>query len=226
MRTIPALALGLWLLCTLTARAADWTVLFDGKPTEQLRGYKQKTFPTNNWVIDGDALKTVPGKAVDLVTVEKYKDFELEVEWKVQVGGNSGIIYNVVEGSGPDYGATYMTGPEMQVLDDAKHPDGKNPKTSAGALYAMKAPGADRKVNPPGEWNKAKLVIKNNQVEHWLNGVKIVEYTWGSDEMKGWIAKSKFKDMPLFAKSMDGGLIAFQHHGEEAWYRNIRIRRL
>lgn len=214
----------LFLVCATSAQ--EWTVLFDGKPTDKLRGYKQKSFPTNNWVIDGDALKTVPGRAVDLVTTESYKDFELETEWKVQAGGNSGIIYNVVEGSGSGYGATYMTGPEMQVLDDAKHPDGKNPKTSAGSLYAMKAPSAERKVNPAGEWNKAKLIIKNNQVEHWLNGAKIVEYQWGSDEMKGWIAKSKFKDMPHFAKSMSGGLIAFQHHGEEAWYRNIRIRRL
>jgi len=208
---------------TLSATAADWIVLFDGKPTDKLRGYKQKSFPTNYWVIDGDALKTIPGKAVDLVTTDKYKDYELEFEWKVAPGGNSGVIYNVVEGPG----ATYMTGPEFQVLDDDQHPDGKNPKTSAGALYAMKAPDTSvKKLKPVGEWNTSKLLIKNNHVEHWVNGVKVVEYQWGSDEMKDWIAKSKFKDMPLFAKSMEGGLIAFQHHGQEAWYRNLRIRPL
>ncbi len=210
------------LTLALSASAQEWTTLFDGKPTDKLRGYKSKVFPTNQWIIDGDALKTVPGKAIDLVTTEKYKDYELELEWKVPPGGNSGVIYHVVEGPA----ATYMTGPEMQVLDDDKHPDGKNPKTSTGSLYAMVAPNAQKKLNPVGEWNKSKLVIKNNHVEHWLNGVKVVEYEWGSDLMKEWISKSKFKDMPQFAKSMDGGHIAFQHHGEVVWYRNIRIRKL
>ncbi|MDX1953841.1 MAG: DUF1080 domain-containing protein [Verrucomicrobiota bacterium] len=202
--------------------AGEWIVLFDGKPTDKLRGYKQTGFPKENWVIDGDALKTVPGKAVDLVTVEKFQNYELELEWKVQPAGNSGVIYNVVEGPG----ATYMTGPEMQVLDDDKHPDGKNPKTSSGSLYAMVAPNGEKSLKPVGQWNSAKLLIKDNHVEHWLNGKKVVEYKWGSDEMKEWIKNSKFKDMTDFAKSTNGGHIAFQHHGEEVWYRNIRIRKL
>jgi hypothetical protein len=199
----------------------QWSVLFNGKPSNQLRGYKMSGFPTNNWVIDGDALKTVPGKAVDLITLQKYKDFELVLEWKVNPGGNSGVIYRVAETDGP----TYSTGPEMQVLDDQRHPDGKNPKTSAGALYALIAPSSDKKVNPAGEWNQAKLVIRNNHVEHWLNGIKIVEYEWASPEVKELIKKSKFKDMPGFMTQSEG-YVALQHHGEEAWYRNIRIRKL
>lgn len=204
-----------------SSTSGKWTTLFSGKPTDKLRGYKMAGFPTNNWVIDGDALKTVPGKAVDLITTEKYKDFELELEWKVQPGGNSGVIYRVAETNGP----TYITGPEMQVLDDARHPDGKNPKTSAGSLYAMISPNANKKVNPAGEWNKAKLIMKNNHVEHWLNGVKVVEYEWASPQVKELVKVSKFKDMPLFM-SQSEGYVALQHHGEEAWYRNVRIRRL
>ena len=198
-----------------------WITLFNGKGTEQLRGYKMDSFPSDSWVIDGDALKTVPGKAVDLISMDKYDNFELEVEWKVKPGGNSGIIYRVAETNGP----SYSTGPEMQALDDQRHPDGKNPKTSAGALYALIAPSPDKKVNPAGEWNSAKLVVKNNHVEHWLNGIRIVQYEWASPEVKELIKKSKFKDMPGFM-TQSTGHIALQHHGEEAWFRNVRIRRL
>ena len=100
------------------------------------------------------------------------------------------------------------------------------PKTTAGALYALIAPSANKKLKPVGDWNQARLVIKNKHVEHWLNGVKIVEYEWGSGELKALIAKSKFKDMPLFAKSNEGGHVALQHHGQEVWYRNLKIRKL
>jgi hypothetical protein len=200
---------------------SPWTTLFQGKPTGKLRGYNLANFPTNQWVIDGDALKTVPGNPIDLVTVEKYRDFELELEWKVKPGGNSGVIYRVAETNGP----TYITGPEMQVLDDQRHPDGKNPKTSAGALYALIAPVGNKHVNPAGEWNKARLVIKNNLVQHWLNGIKVVEYEWASPQVKELIKQSKFKDMPAFMSQPEGH-VALQHHGEEAWYRNVRIRRL
>jgi len=216
------ITLVLALLCTLfSLQAQEWTILFDGNPTDQLRGYKQKIFPTNNWVIDGDALKTVPGRALDLITKDKYENFELEAEWKVKEGGNSGIIYRTVETNGP----TWYTGPEMQLLDDQHHPDGKNPKTSAGALYALIAPNANKKVNPAGEWNKSKLVVNNGHVEHWLNDIKVVEYTWDSPEIRELIQKSKFKGLPGFMKQSSGH-IAFQHHGEEAWFRNLLIRRL
>lgn len=212
-----------WLALTSAASAQEWTVLFDGKSTDQLRGYKMEGFPDKGWKVEAGALKTiVGGKEVDLITKDKFQNFEFEVEWKTSPGGNSGIIYNVLE----EPSQSYETGPEMQVLDDDKHPDGKTPKTSAGALYALIAPSAEKKLKPVGEWNQARLVIKNKHVEHWLNGVKIVEYEWGSDELKALIAKSKFKDMPLFAKSTVGGHIALQHHGQEVWYRNLKIRKL
>lgn len=201
---------------------SKWIVLFDGGSTEALRGYKQEVFPTSAWTIDGGALKTVQNvPRVDLITRDKFKDFELELEWKVSPAGNSGVIYGVQETDGP----TYSTGPEMQVLDDSKHRDGGNPLTSSGSLYALIAPNASKQLKPVGEFNRAKLVAKNGHVEHWLNGSKVVEYDWNSPEVKKLIEGSKFKTMPRFMENLDGH-IAFQHHGEEVWFRNIRIRRL
>jgi hypothetical protein len=112
----------------------------------------------------------------------------------------------------------------MQVLDDSKHRDGQNSLTSAGSLYALIAP-QNKKLLPVGGWNKARLVIRDGHVEHYLNGAKLLEYDLGSDSLKALIAGSKFKDMPRFAQNREGH-IALQHHGEEVWYRNIRVRRL
>ena len=205
----------------VAAPAADWIVLFDGKPTDKLRGYKMKEFPSEQWVIENGALKTVPGKAVDLVTVDQFEDFELEFEWKVAPGGNSGVMYRVAEtGSAP-----YQTGPEYQVLDDDKHPDGRNPKTSAGSLYALIAPSKKTILKPVGEFNSSRIVFKKNKVEHWLNGAKTVEYEWGSEEVKGLITTSKFASMKEFMTRKEGH-VDFQHHGQEVWFRNMRIRRL
>jgi hypothetical protein len=120
-------------------------------------------------------------------------------------------------------GAPYETGPEYQVLDDAKHGDGKNPKTSAAALYALIACNAEKALNPVGEWNKARIVIKGNKAEHWLNKKKVVEYQWGGSETQALIAGSKFKDMPGFAKNASGH-ICLQDHGDDVWFRNIKIR--
>lgn len=215
------------LLGAFTATAAEeWTVLFDGKNSNGLRAYKREDFPAKGWILDNGALKTVPkeqgGEVVDLVTKDKFKDFELELEWKVAPGGNSGVMYRVNE---EEKGPAWFTGPEMQILDDDKHPDGKNPKTSAGALYALIAPNAKKKLKAVGEFNSARVVFKNNHVEHWLNGEKIVEFTWGSDAVKALAAESKFKDKPKFMGESEGRVV-FQHHGQEFWIRNIRIRRL
>ena len=221
------------LLLTLTARAETklnelteqekkdgWKLLFDGKDTSQWRSYKGTAFPTKGWeVVDGTLHKIAKAGGGDIVTVEQYDNFELSIEWKVAPGANSGIIYRVTE----DQGAPYMTGPEMQVLDDEKHGDGKNPKTSAGALYALIPCSAGKKLKPVGEFNEARLKIDGNKVEHWLNGVKVVEYEWGSDEIKKLIAGSKFAKMPKFMTNAKGH-IDLQDHGDDVWYRNIKIR--
>lgn len=217
-----AVTASLALAATAAAADKDWIVLFDGKVTDKLRGFKQEGFPDKMWVVDGDALKTVPGRGVDLITKDKFKDFELELEWKVAPGGNSGVMYRVNESVG---GASWHTGPEMQILDDAGHGDGKNPKTSAGSLYALIAPNDRKRTRPVGEFNSAKIVFKDNQVQHWLNGEKIVEFKWGSADLQELIAKSKFAGMPRFMKEEEGA-ITFQHHGQEFWLRKVRVRRL
>ena len=198
---------------------SEWTVLFDGKTVKGLRGYKQSGFPDSWEVVDG-TLKTVPGHGVDLISEEVYKNFELELEWKVPKGGNSGIFYFATE----EGNYIWQSAPEMQVVDDEKHTDGKNTLTSAGALYAMIAPSANV-VKPVGEFNQVRIKVKNNHVEHWLNGTKIVEYVYGSDMMWDLVEKSKFNKMPLFAKASEGHIGLQGDHGL-IWYKNIRIRRL
>jgi hypothetical protein len=213
-------------LAPAAAKPGDWQVLFDGKETKGLRAFKGEGFPSKGWILDNGALKTVPkdagGQVTDLITVEKFKDFELELEWKVAPGGNSGVMYRVNEA---EKGPAWFTGPEMQILDDDKHGDGKNPLTSAGALYGLIAPNTQKKLKPVGEFNTAKIVFKDNHVEHWLNGAKIVEYTWGSDAVKALAAKSKFADKPRFMAEPEGSIV-FQHHGQEFWIRDIRVRKL
>ncbi len=203
------------------APAADpaWRVLFDGSSTDAWRGYRRDSFPTGGWVVEKGALKTVVGgDRCDIVTRERFRDFELELEWRVSPGGNSGVFYDVAESASE----TWHTGPEMQLLDDEGHRDGQNPKTSAGSLYALVAP-AGHTLKPVGGYNQARLVKKGGHVEHWLNGTRVLEYELGSPALAMLIAESKFTDMPRFAQEGEGH-IALQHHGEEVWFRSVRIR--
>lgn len=200
----------------------EWEVLFDGKSVESFRGYKHQDFPNESWKVENGVLKTNPkGKPIDLVTKKKYDNFELRLEWKVTPGANGGVMYHVNE----DYEEAWWTGPEMQVLDDDKHPDGKTPKTTAGALYALIAPNKKKQLKPVGEWNKVRLIVRGYHVEHRLNGKKIVEYELGSPELQELIKKSKFADKPQFAK-LPTGFICLQHHKDEVWYQDIKIRPL
>ncbi len=198
---------------------SESVVLFDGKSADAFRGYKRDSFPDKGWRVENGTLKTiVGGEVVDLVTKEKFDNYDLQLEWRVSPGANSGIIYNVSEA----FPSSYNTGLEMQVLDDSKHKDGGNPKTSAGALYALIAP-KNKSLQPVGEWNHARLVVDGNHVEHWLNGRKIVEYDLDSKELDALIADSKFNKMPGFAKEKTGHIV-LQHHRDEVWFRNIKIR--
>jgi hypothetical protein len=205
----------------LTCSKNKWIVLFDGTSTDAWRGYQRQDFPSDGWKIENGSLKTiVGGDQCDIITKEKYSDFELDLEWRVAPGGNSGIFYRATE----DYPAMWQSAPEMQVLDDSLHPDGKNSKTSAGSLYDLIAP-TNKVLRPVGEYNQVRILVQGNHVEHWLNGVKIVEYELGSEMLQNLIAESKFKDFSEFAKAK-AGFIGLQHHGQEVWYRNIRIRTL
>ena len=198
---------------------AEWIVLFDGEKVNGLRGYKQKGLP-DSWVIVDGALKTIPGHGVDLISEDVYKNFELELEWKVPKGGNSGIFYFATE----EGKHIYESAPEMQVLDNIAHKDGLRDVTTAGSLYDLIAP-IKNVVKTVGEFNQVRIKVQDNHVEHWLNGIKILEYEYQSEHMKALIAKSKFKTMPLFAKASSGHIGLQGDHGE-IWYRNIRIRKL
>lgn len=212
---------------TLTdAEKADgWSLLFDGTGPASFRGYRQKDFPGTGWSVEpvdgAPAIRHVAGAGGgDIITREQFASFEFACEWKVAPGANSGIFYRVQETDGP----TYFTGPEMQVLDNAGHADGKNPATSAGALYGLIACAHDV-VRPAGEWNAVRVVARGDDIEHWFNGVKVLDYSlaepgW-TDRLKG----SKFESWTRFGREK-AGHIALQDHGDDVWYRNLKVRPL
>jgi Domain of Unknown Function (DUF1080) len=203
---------------TLTAweQERGWKLLFDGKTTQGWRGFKQPSIPGGWQVVDG-ALTRIGGGG-DVVTVDQYDSFELALDWKVAEGGNSGIMFRVSESAGE----TYHTGPEFQILDNARHADGKSPLTSAGSCYGLYEPIKDV-TRPAGEWNQARLVVNGNVVEHWLNDVRVVRYELLSADWEKRVAASKFNEWPQYGR-IPRGHIALQDHGDRVAYRNIRIR--
>ena len=214
----PAASSGSTTANTLTdsERAAGWKVLFDGKTGAGWRGYRQQTLPAG-WQVKDGALTRVAGGG-DIITDEQFKNFELALEWKISPGGNSGIFYRASE----DSDAIYWNAPEMQVLDDARHPDGQSRMTAAGAAYDL-YPSPAGVVKPANEWNAVRLVVNGNHVEQWLNGVKVVEYEFGSPDFQAKVKDSKFAPHPNFARN-SAGHIGLQDHGDVVAFRNIKIR--
>ncbi|WP_375417717.1 DUF1080 domain-containing protein [uncultured Hymenobacter sp.] len=203
---------------------AGWTLLFDGKSLDNFRGFHREEVPAS-WAIEEGAVALVGKGGGDILTKNEYENYELLLDWKIAEGGNSGVIYNV--SIDPKYGATYMTGPEMQVLDNERHPDskmGKNNNRQAGTLYDL-IPVSAPAVKPAGQWNTAKLLVNKGHVEHWLNGKKVVEYQLGSPEWEALVKGSKFVSMPDYGR-MKKGHIALQDHGDKVSYKNIKIRQL
>jgi len=202
--------------------ANGWRVLFDGSDLSAWRGFKRQDVPPA-WRIEDGTLTFTPagdGNGGDLITRDQYGDFELTLEWKISPGGNSGIMYKVTEAAD----RTYETGPEMQVLDNARHPDGKNPLTSAGSDYALYAPPRDL-TRPVGEWNAVRILVRGNHVEHWLNGEKSAEYELASPDWEAKVKASKFSEWPGYGRASRGH-IALQDHGDRVWYRKVKIRAL
>jgi hypothetical protein len=202
----------------------DWQPLFDGRTTKGWHSYG-KTKPGVQWeVVDGALhLNKSKGEKGDLVTDSEFGDFDLKLEWKISPKGNSGIIFYVHEDP-VKYPEPYQTGPEMQVLDNDGHPDGKIHKHRAGDLYDLIASSKDA-AKPVGEWNEAEIRSKKGELKLFLNGVNTVTTTLWDDNWKKLIAGSKFKQWPDFG-TFHTGKIDLQDHGNEVWYRNIKIRKL
>lgn len=200
-------------------KAAGWKLLFDGQTTQGWRGYRKPEMPAGWDVIKGCLARTGPGG--DIITNDAFGDFELQIEWRISPAGNSGIFYRVDESVG---GAPYESGPEMQVLDNFEHADGRNPLTSAGSNYGLYAPTGGGPL-PVGVFNRVRIKVQGNHVEHWLNGVKVVEYELNSPDWKQRVADSKFKAWPKYGQIARGHIV-LQDHGDKVWYRNIKIREL
>jgi len=205
-------------LNTLTAaeRETGWTLLFDGHSLDGWRGYNRED-ALDGWAAQ-DGLLIRVGSGGDVMTDREFADFELSLEWRVGEAGNSGVFYRAAEGEE----WIYHSAPEMQVLDDARHPDGKDPLTSAGSNYGLH-PSPRGVVHPAGEWNLARLVVEGSHVEHWLNGTKVVEYELRSAEWEELVANSKFGEWPEYGRASRGH-IGLQDHGDRVWYRNIKVR--
>lgn len=214
-------------VCPLVFAAAPgpWVPLMDGSSLDAWRGFQKEHVPSAWKINEVGELVMAPAAAdggeghENLITKQQYADFELEFEWRIAPGGNSGVMYLVTE----DVPHPYHTGPEYQVLDDAGYKQ-LGPKHVAGSLYGLYQRDANP-VKPAGEWNTARIIHNQGRVEHWLNGEKVVEAQIGSDAWRDRVAGSKFSKWPRFATS-PAGHIALQDHGSEVAYRNIRVREL
>ena len=201
-----------------------WKPLFDGKTTKGWHSYG-KTEPSSSWVAEKGVLHLTPGGTEhgDLVTDEEYSNFHLKLEWKISKNGNSGVIFFVKEDLAK-YSATYNTGMEMQVLDNDGHPDAKIYKHRAGDLYDLIASSKET-VKAVGEWNQVEIISNNGKLDLILNGTTVVSTTMWDENFNSLIEGSKFKGWPGFA-TFKAGKIALQDHGDEVWYRNIKIQKL
>ncbi len=197
-------------------KAAGWKLLFDGKTNAGWVALGKTEFP-GGWVVENGLLRRAD-KGGDIVTTQAFTDFELTWEWNIAKVGNSGLKYNL-----PD--PKKNVGFEYQLIDDLNHPDGvKGGRLhQTGGLYDLIEPPADKKVNPPGEWNSSRLVVNGNHVEHWLNGAKTVEFEIGSDDMKARIAKSKYAKIAKFGDKTASPIL-LQDHGDEISFRSIKLR--
>ena len=222
LRTPAAALVAAGLVVTLApahaqSKNGSWRALFDGKSLDAWRGYKDMPVPAG-WRIEAGAL--VKDKPVaDIVSKDEFGDFELDLEWKIGEAGNSGIFYRGTE----EYEHIYWSAPEYQLLDDIKGTDNKTRLTCAGAAYAL-YPSPAGHLKPVGEWNRTRIVARGAHVEHWLNGVKLVEYELWSPDWEAKVKASKFKDWPNYGRARRGHIALQGDHAGSLAFRNIRIR--
>jgi hypothetical protein len=197
-----------------------WTPLFDGSTFAGWRGYGRDDVP-DGWIIDDGALHFTRADGdinTGIITEQTFSDFELQFEWRIAPAGNSGVFFHVVEGR---HDAIWKTGPEYQIVDNAGHPDGRNPVTSAASNYALHGPEQDH-AKPAGEYNEGRIVVRGGRVQHWLNGRRVVDYYLGDSDWLARVEETGFRDWPAYGLARTGH-IAIQEGGP-VWYRNLRIR--
>jgi len=200
-------------------KAAGWKLLFDGKNLEGWRSFKKETPPSKGWVLEEGWLHCLGKGGGDIITVREFEDFELQWEWKQAPAGNSGVKYFVTESRGSPIAHEY------QMIDEQGEPDakqGKGKRVSA-AFYDVLKLDRPAPTKPCGETNQSRIVVQGNRVEHWLNGVKVLEYSCGSEALKAAVAQSKFKDVEGFGNKIKGHLLLQDHH-TEVWFTNIKVR--
>ncbi|MFA6125771.1 MAG: DUF1080 domain-containing protein [Bacteroidales bacterium] len=209
-----------------------WMLLWNGKTSDGWRGADKKAFPQKGWDMKNGVLSVLAGtggestNGGDIITTRKYGNFDLKLDFKLTKGANSGIKYYVVEGL--NNGAGSAIGLEYQLLDDQNHPDAKlgiGGNRTIGSLYDLIPALTDKQVNPVGEWNNARIIAKNNHIEHWLNGKKVVEYDRNTQIYRALVQKSKYATYPDFGESAEG-YILLQDHGNPVNFRNIKIREI
>lgn len=216
------------------APAEVWTFLFDGTSTQGWRNYNKTAFPEQGWeIVDGTLHCKGSGKGEagggggDIIYDKKYSNFHLKLEWKISEGGNSGIFYLGQESPELDY--IWKSAPEMQVLDNERHPDaqaGVNGNRQAGSLYDL-IPAVPQNAKPAGEWNTAEIKVYKGSVWHIQNGVTVLEYHLWTPDWNNLVAGSKFPALNAnWANVAAEGYIGLQDHGDDVWYRNIQIREL
>jgi hypothetical protein len=206
---------------TPAEQKAGWKLLFDGKTTHGWHTFKRETFPAKGWVVEDGWLHCLGEHGGDIVSEPQFDQFDLEWDWKLAPRGNSGLKYFVVDTRNSALGHEY------QMLDDEKHPDAKlgDGKRVTASFYDVYKPTTTPPTKPMGEINHSRIVVKGNHVEHWLNGVKVLEYDAGSDATKAAVAESKFRTTPGFGERAKGHIL-LQDHESEVWFRSIKIRDL
>jgi hypothetical protein len=203
-------------------KSEGWTLLFDGTSKNGWRTFKNQD--NDSWEVVDGTLHCKPfndngeNKRADLMTVAQYENFDLSFEWKISDQGNSGVMFHVTE----EFEVPYATGPEYQLLDDGKYPGEVAETNFTASNYAMQA-ATNKKLNPAGEWNTARIVVAGDHVEHWLNGTQVVTYELNSADWKKRKANSKWKDFPAYGTTKKGH-IDLQDHGNEVWFRKIMIK--
>jgi hypothetical protein len=218
-------------------RTAGWQLLFDGTTLTGWRGVGSDSVPAAHWQVVDGTIHKVPTRAVrrmpdgqpaaggDLMTTKTWRDFELTFQWRVAPGANSGVKYNVSEEMSRGTANHAALGFEYQVLDDSLNDDNKVATHRAGSLYDLVEPNEYKRLAPVGQWNRSVIILRGNHGEHWLNGARVVTYDLGTPRFDSLLAASKYRATAGFAERRAGHIV-LQDHGDEVWYRTLRIREI